>query len=146
MNAKNNIDNNKKKKTSQCIAIKGISHCLAKLARFSNEDNKSINGDKNLGRREKESFVTVVCVIQRSWRVLNTSCVFWFIILCDGRLSSQPEIFLEKLPVLLVHLVSEVSIIQTLLAVTFIWIPLTEKALVICKEQQGFSFIISVGD
>lgn len=57
-----------------------------------------------------------------------------------------PILWLKKLPVRIDDLLWGLSIILALcLAVTSIRIWLTEAAWVICKEQQGFSFIILVG-
>lgn len=59
---------------------------------------------------------------------------------------SLPILWLKKLPVGIDDLLWGLSIIPPLcLAVTSIRIWLTEEAWVICKEQQGFSFIILVG-
>ena len=60
--------------------------------------------------------------------------------------SSPPRLCLCKLPVGIDDSLWGLSIIPPLCpAVTSIWIWLTEEAWVICKEQQGFSFIILVG-
>lgn len=59
---------------------------------------------------------------------------------------SLPILWLKKLPVGIDDLLWGLSIIPPLCpAVTSIRIWLTEEAWVICKEQQGFSFIILVG-
>lgn len=59
---------------------------------------------------------------------------------------SLPILWLKKLPVGIDDLLWGLSIMPPLCpAVTSIRIWLTEEARVICKEQQGFSFIILVG-